>query len=264
MTGGNRAVMQGESFGSGAWKGLAVGVAGNLLAPIGGAGMNFGQNLVLGTVEGALIGGFDAALWGNDVGQGMLWGGVGGAAFTTLTSENFSNWTKGGKFLTNENVFNNMKTRGMDKQGIVDYFGFEGKYIDEEGVSSFWFDKNDPNRFGIRYRNSSFDSYETLHSSYLKESFHFNRYAKGGLSGLELGNSGYYGLDRWPEERLGAIYQYKNQGLLGEKFNFLSSIKTSESFISSFNLSKDYNPAYLFNAFDKKWWHIIYTIPRRW
>jgi RHS repeat-associated protein len=265
VTGGIRGAQDPNvGFWKGAGRGALVGGVGGGLSMIGGAGMPFATNLLLGTAEGAITGGLDAALWGNDIGKGMLWGAAGGAVFTTLTSENFSNWTKGEKFLTNENVFHNMDSRGMDRQGILDYFGFEGKYIDEEGVSSFWFDKNDPNRFGIRYRNSSFDSYETLHSSYLKESFHLNRYAKGGLNGLELGNSGFYGLDRWPEERLGAIYQYKNQGLLGEKFNFLNSIKTSESFISSFNLSKDYNPAYLFNAFDKKWWHIIYTIPRRW
>jgi hypothetical protein len=76
MTGGNRAVMKGESFGSGAWKGLAVGLAGNVLAPIGGPGMNFGKNLLLGTAEGTLIGGFDSFLWNKDVGNGMFWGGV--------------------------------------------------------------------------------------------------------------------------------------------------------------------------------------------
>ncbi|HOK26806.1 MAG TPA: hypothetical protein P5320_09070 [Bacteroidales bacterium] len=72
---------------------------------IGGAGMPFAANLLLGTAEGAITGGLDAALWGNDIGKGMLWGAAAGAVFTTLTSENFSNMLKGEGFNTNENVF---------------------------------------------------------------------------------------------------------------------------------------------------------------
>ena len=92
MTGGIRgANTEGMTFWDGAWRGGLVGVVGGGLSMIGGAGMPFVANLALGTGSGALVGGLDAALWGNDIGEGMLWGAATGAVFTTLASENFSN-----------------------------------------------------------------------------------------------------------------------------------------------------------------------------
>ena len=134
ISGGIRGTMtEGMTFWDGAWRGGVVGAVGGLMAPIGGAGMTFGANLGLGIGQGAVTGGLDAALWGNDIGNGMLWGTAAGAVFTTLTSENFKNLLKGENFLTNEKVFTIMNRRGMDKQAILNYFGFDGKYIGSEG-----------------------------------------------------------------------------------------------------------------------------------
>ncbi len=266
MTGGIRgATTEGMTFWDGAWRGGLVGAVGGGLSMIGGAGMPFITNLALGTGSGALTGGLDAALWGNDIGKGMLWGAAAGAAFTTFTSENFKNMLKGEKFLTNENVFNNMMDRGAGKQEILSHFKFEGTHIDEEGLSSFWYDRNDLSQFGIRYRNGSFDSYEALYGSYLKESYHLNKFAKNGLAGLDLGNTGSMGLDRWPEERLGAIQLYKNKGLIGGDVQYINAIRTSESWINSLNQFGDYIPMYSYNPFKTRWWHrVVFNIPRRW
>jgi len=134
--GGIRGAMtEGMTFWDGAWRGAVVGAVGGLMAPIGGAGMTFATNLGLGTAQGAITGGLDAALWGNDIGKGMLWGAAAGAVFTTLTSENFSNWTKGKGFYNNENVFNNFKAGKYGipegstwQQEALNHFGFEGTY----------------------------------------------------------------------------------------------------------------------------------------
>jgi len=166
---------------------------------IGGAGMPFATNLLLGTAEGAITGGLDAALWGNDIGKGMLWGAAGGAVFTTLTSENFSNWTKGEGFYTNENVFNHMMERGMDNQGILDYFGFEGKYNPtltskryQTGPGEYWGATN--NTTGeISYGKWAFDDYQTLKGISIKEAYTRNNVLRGNyhnftkrLSGIRI------------------------------------------------------------------------------
>jgi hypothetical protein len=98
-TGGIRGANSDVGFWGGALRGAAVGAVGGALSMVGGAGMPFVQNLALGMGQGALTGGLDAALWGNDIGKGMLWGAAAGGVFTTLQSENFRNALKGKGFL---------------------------------------------------------------------------------------------------------------------------------------------------------------------
>ncbi|MCF8406127.1 MAG: hypothetical protein K9H58_19450, partial [Bacteroidales bacterium] len=230
----------------------------NLLAPIGGAGMNFGQNLVFGTVEGALIGGFDAALWGNDVGQGMIWGGVGGAAFTTLFSENFSNWTKGENFLTNENVFNNMDARGMNRQSILDYFGFEGNYDPDNSLFEGGGDPGitNPKTGEIFYNKNAFKSYDDLKFTVNHESFHQHSVLSGKYSGIKLTDQ-----IKGREEFAAYVYNYKNQGLYPNHTFSLSSRILNAGTRGKLNYEAYFK--YVFET-DRPWWHIIHKIPRRW
>jgi Fe-S cluster biosynthesis and repair protein YggX len=50
---------------------------------------------------------------GKYIGKGMLWGAAAGAAFTTLSSENFRNWTKGKGFYNNEKVYQILNPESM-------------------------------------------------------------------------------------------------------------------------------------------------------
>jgi RHS repeat-associated protein len=264
MQGGMRASMQGQSFWSGAWKGGVVGAVGGGLGMIGGAGMPFVQNLLLGTGQGALVGGLDAALWGNDIGNGMLWGAAGGAVFTTLTSENFSNSLKGEGFYTNENVFNNMMKRGMGEQAILNYFGFDGTYtgttkgpgyVNGGGKGTSFFGSTDPQTGNIKYGDLAFDSYEKLKMTYNKEMYHSLR-VKNGIPLESQGTAFGKHLKYYPEERLGFIHAYKNQGLYPSAGKgLMGNISFYQS--QSFNL----NPSQYYSA---KWWHFVYKIPRRW
>jgi hypothetical protein len=265
VTGGIRGAQDPNvGFWKGAGRGALVGSVGGGLSMIGGAGMPFVANLAIGTGSGALTGGLDAALWGNDIGEGMLWGAAAGAVFTTITSENFSNALKGEGFYTNENVFNNMIERGMDKQAMLDYFGFEGtytgttkgpSYIEGGGEGASFYGSTNPKTGSIKYGDLAFDSYDKLKMTYNKEMYHSLR-VKNGIpletQGTELGKH----LKYYPEERLGFIHAYKNQGLYPSAGKGLMS-NISYYQMQSFNL----NPSQYYSA---KWWHFIYKIPRRW
>ncbi|MGV8091902.1 MAG: RHS repeat domain-containing protein [Mangrovibacterium sp.] len=177
--------------------------------------------------------------------------------------EQTTNFIRGQGFRTNNVVFNRFVT-AENYQGALDYFGFEGEYIGGEGQSYFWFNTNDHSKFGIRYTESAFASYDALFSTYLKESFHMRRFARNGISGLDLGDSEVFAIANMPEERLGVIYQYKNQGLSGYSTNYLGAVGYTENRIRIFNLYQDYNTPYLFTPYKPQWWHFIYKIPRKW
>jgi RHS repeat-associated protein len=261
VVGGVRAEMSGGKFLDGAWKGAAVGAVGGLMGPMGEAGMSFVENLGVGAIQGAFTGGLDAALWGTDIGKGMLWGAAGGAAFATLTSQNLKNLTKGEGFRTNSKVFDRMIASGKDKQAIIDFFGFEGEYIDEIGQSST-FQNSKTGEIGIRYRSDAFESYDALHTTYMKESYHLKRLAD---NNWDLADSDNFDYARWPEERLGVIHQYKNNGLcLNDRYDFLKAIRNTEYNINFYNNAQLYNTKYIYNSFQPKWWHFVYKIPRRW
>jgi len=194
MTGGTRAISQGETFWYGAWRGALVGAVGGGLS-MGGAGMSFAANLALGTAEGALTGGLDAVLWGNDIGERMLWGAASGAVFTTLTSENFSNWTKGKGFYTNENIFNNFKAgkysipKGSTwQQESLDYFGFEGTYNPNHPLlkGNGYLGVTDPKTGNIFYNNKAFDEYYKLKFIVDHESKHNLNILSGKFKNIKL------------------------------------------------------------------------------
>ncbi|HOK36540.1 MAG TPA: RHS repeat-associated core domain-containing protein [Paludibacteraceae bacterium] len=121
----------GDCFSSGIKGGIISGATsalGGALSIVGGAGMTFAENLLLGTAEGAITDGFSALLSGTDIGTGMLVGAAAGAILTTVFSENTSNLFKGKGFYTNENVFNHMIADGVRiYNGFYDTYDFDSK-----------------------------------------------------------------------------------------------------------------------------------------
>lgn len=119
VTGGIRgANTEGVGFWKGAARGAAVGAVGGALSMVGGG--TFAANLAWGITQGATTGGLDAALWGNDIGQGMLYGAIAGAAFATATSgiEGYGNYKDGHGFRTNEGAIRNYMNNGQHQNAI--------------------------------------------------------------------------------------------------------------------------------------------------
>ena len=224
---------------------------------IGGAGMPFATNLLLGTAEGAITGGLDAALWGNDIGKGMLWGAAGGAIFTTLTSENFSNWTKGEKFMTNANLYQDMVSRGINNQDILNYFNVQGTYdpyhpdlFDNCGAPA----TTDKYTGEIFFNETAFDGgYDKL----LATASHELRHRADVLSGnYQIGN-----FISFNKSELGAyLYNFRNQGLYPNHgyTNWISQINHfgANAGLDRYLQISPWKPAF--------WQRFIYNIPRRW
>lgn len=243
----------GGNFLDGAWKGAITGALGGGLGAIGGG--NFAANLALGTGEGALTGGIGSVLNGGNFLEGAKWGAIAGAIATTATSENLKNAFKGEGFKTNSNVFDAMIERGAGKQSIIDHFGMDATFdASMSADAKFWY-KTDGSDYGINLGESAFDSYDVLKSNYLKESFHMNRYLSGDIEYVP--NSFTPQMKLGLEEYAGAKWNYRNQGLYSRSPTiYYDIIKNVEShYLSPFGTA--------FNSYNKKWWHFIYKIPRR-
>jgi hypothetical protein len=269
--GGVRGAMtEGMTFWDGAWRGAAVGAVGGLMAPIGGAGMTFGANLALGSAQGAITGGLDAALWGNDIGEGMLWGAAAGAAFTTLTSENFSNWTKGKGFYNNENVFENFKAGkyaiskgGTWQQEAIDYFGFEGTYDPNAAL----FQKHgahpgitDPKSGDIFYHDYPFEgNFDRLALTADHEMVHSRNVLSGKYKGVKI-DFEVAGKEEWSTY----LHNYRNQGLYKNHGTPLIS-RMNHYGIQGGIYEMVVSPTGSYTTqFSKQWWHFLYRTPRRW
>jgi RHS repeat-associated protein len=246
---GTASAISGGNFLNGTWKGAITGAVGGGLGAIGGG--TFAANLALGTAEGAITGGIGSTLNGGNFWDGAKFGAFSGALLTTVSSENFGNLLKGEGFRNNSNVFSNLVDRGIGEQGILDYFGFDATFDSQMAADAkFWF--NNQGAHGISIGPTSFESFGLLKGNYLKEAYHLRKYLKHGVGGLSAGELG----DWWPEERLGAIFNYKNQGLYpGSTSNYLDIIGSTESMMSLFDYSH--------RSFTQRWWHFVYKIPRR-
>ncbi len=144
MTGGIRGAKADDmTFWGGAWRGGLVGAVGGGLSMIGGG--TFVANVAWGMTEGAITGGLDAALWGKDVGESMLYGAaIGGAfAFGQSTIEALKNFDAGYGFRTNEGVMKNLFNDG-EYEKLIFYtelrYGLN-KTLDRESV---WITYEDP------------------------------------------------------------------------------------------------------------------------
>lgn len=220
--------------------------------------MNFTANLILGMSEGAASGVLNAALWGDNIGKGALYGAAHGGLASTLAFENMSNLLNGEGFFTNSNVFERMINRGLGKQDMLNYFGFDGIY--DPNITSASYSGGEywgmTSKDGtIFYGDLAFENYASLKGTYIKESFHANRIKSG--AGWNLLSESY---PRTMKLHLGEIdgynFAYKQQGLfLGHTIPFNTSIKRFTDELSVFEVPYKSYPQYF------KW---IYKIPRRW
>lgn len=177
--------------------------------------------------------------------------------------ERTTNFVRGQGFRNNNQVLKRFVANGQ-QQKALDYFGFEGKYINSDEQSSFWFNRETGENV-INFRNGTFESYEALLSTYTKESFHKNRFEKSGVNGFAQGDTDLWQYGRDPEERLGVIHQYKNRGLYSkDTYNYYNTITTLENRMNNWYSYGIYNTPYNFTPFQKRWWHFIYKIPRKW
>jgi RHS repeat-associated protein len=267
--GGIRADQKGENFLGGMIKGAFVGGLGGALGGIGGAGMNYAENLFLGVWEGGFTGYVDGLVWGEDPGKSMLYGMASGAVFTTLTSENLWNALRGKGFKTNANVFEDFKAGlytekgGCWQQDALDYFGFEGNYKPETNSitspgSEYWGSANRTTG-DISYGNFAFEDYTSLYGTYLKESWTSHR-IKAGL-GIHEVSEELKGMpyETYLEEIDGYIHVFKNQGLISYstktiKYPF-QGIEYYQTLLKLAGSSySDYPSKYIW----------LYKIPRRW
>jgi len=174
--------------------------------------------------------------------------------------EQTTNFIRRGKFVNNDKMLSNFVSAG-DYQGALDYFGFEGTYDSQskklaymEGEGSYYGRTTKSGE--IFYGNYAFGSYDDLFATYIKESYHRNKVISGNSFETQEVPKGAEYLSIYPEERLGFIHAYKNQGLYSSsRINFLSQISFYQ--LGCFNLSPS-------NYYQAKWWHTIYKIPRRW
>lgn len=250
MTGGN--VAAGVIFG-----GLLGGVTG-VLSAWSPFGTTWYGNTAYGALFGAGTGAANAAINGQDIGRGALWGGAIGGAIGFATSEHSINAIRGQGFRSNNAVLQKYVAAG-NQQGALDYFGFKGIYDPSPQntgyteSSSGYFGKFDVSTGIIHYGDHAFSSYHNLKSTYYKEMFHYNRMQKG--IPLKKYYSDFPNIDHtlyYPEERLGFIHQYKNQGLY-----------TSYT-VNSVNHIGYYAVQCQMNEYMTPWWHFIYKISRRW
>lgn len=264
--GGVKSAVQGQNFWSGAWKGAITGGVGGLMGPIGGAGMSFAANVGLGAAQGALVGSLDAALWGTNVGKGMLWGCISGASFATLTSDNMRNLVKRKGFKSNQSVFKDFAAGkytaegGVWQQDALDYFGFEGKY--DSKIQSKYYETEKGDYWGvtnsktgqISYGNNAFKDYDVLKATYYKEIVHANKIVNKQLLKQISDDIKGIGMDMYLEEIDGYMGLFRNQGLYPKVDFPFSGVNYYQSILNSLGVTTPKYP-----RFD-----LIYKIPRRW
>ena len=187
-------------------KGAFVGATGAVLGQFGVS--SFLNNLAWGAGTGAITGGLNAALYGEDIWQGMYRGAAWGAGFAALTSEELRNTLRGKGWNTDEEVFNNFVSN-KDYQGAMKYFGVKGKYDPNNEIF-----KKYPNvkAFTLRgtgeivYNEEAFlGGYDNFKLITFKESVHIKRILSGKAE-----------YDFNSEETRGWETVYRNQGRFPE------------------------------------------------
>jgi hypothetical protein len=262
FAGGFGSAMNGGSFLGGAWRGAVTGLVGAGLGGIG-VGENFGANLALGVGEGAVTGMLGSALYGGDLGQGALYGGIGGGILATATSPQLKNAFKGQGFRSNSKVLANFVAAG-NYQGALDYFGFGGTFDPSKTggnpgathteTGEIWYSDN---AFGIYDVQGGFKaSYDRLYSVVDHEYHH----RANVLSGKYVNVERPIPFDLVGLEEHGAyMVNYRRQGLYPR--HGMSLRNNIEAYGLQGGL---YGPSEAgFVTFQKKWWHFVYRIPRR-
>ena len=273
MAGAQMGTSGNGSFLDGFWRGALVGAATGALASITPLGGTWGGSTIWGaTVGTASSAGMVWASGGNNyskIWHGTVLGGVSGF----IASENFVNYSRGKGFHSNNEVLRRFKYSAYNesyaldynwRQEALDYFGFDGN-IDltkiapgYEGGPGDYFGFTDTGTGDISYGRFAFRSYNDLKATYYKELYHSRKI----LNGIPIetqkilhGEPSHYRFA--PEERLGFISQYKNQGLYPRESNqhIMGQIEAYQNM--TFNMSDN-------QQYSQQWWHFIYKLPRRW
>lgn len=251
--------------------GAVSGLVGGCFSIIGGAGMSYASNLLLGTVEGSATGALYEWIKGGskeDIAKAAAWGAAFGAVATTLTSENLSNAIRGKGFKTNENVFADFKAGkytaegGCWQQEVIDYFFGKGwaTYTQKYGNDAWY-----GSITGMHFSDGAFTSYDDLICSNYKETMERMRYQTDTWE-RPANPTGVYSIDVYQAEYRGHVDLYKNQGLYPNITTDLSKpIRFCIDKMESINFYGEYGdePVFIIPSFEEKWWHIIYRIPRR-
>ena len=119
ITSGATAIKSGMTFWDGAWRGLLGGLITAPLAGIGGGDLLI--NLAWGAAEGAISGGVNSILWGNDFASGLLFGAASGIGFAAFSSagEASLNFEENYGFRTNNGVIRNIIKKGKYDDAIM-------------------------------------------------------------------------------------------------------------------------------------------------
>ena len=155
------------------------------------------------------------------------------------------------------------------QDAALDYFGFEGKYDPNNAL----FDKasenhagaiTDPNTGDIFYNDIAFEgNYDNLYFKADHESMHRQNVLSGKFKNVKIDDI-VHGKEEW------SVYQknYARQGLYpksgittDEIVNNITSYGRQGG-IYEFSINQRGNG--ILTKFEKKWWHILYRISRRW
>ena len=256
---GIRAGISGGHIEDGIWRGALTGAFAAASVQAGHKNAPFSQLAAEGFGEGTMVGALDAALWGTDISKGMLYGGLAGIGLVAATSPQMRNAVHGHGFKSNDKVLADFVSKGQ-QQGALEYFGFDGTY-DTGGLdikyssAKTYFGRADPDGT-INYGDEAFRSYDNLNMTYTKEHFHQMRLLNGGWETQTLLEPGFSpDLRIYPEERLGFIHLYKNQGLFPTASqNIWGQLDYYQG--QSFHLDP-------YRIFSQHWYDFIFRLPRR-
>jgi len=184
--------------------------------------------------------------------------------------EQTTNLVRGKGFRSNNQVLSRFVAKG-DYQGALEYFGFEGKYNPDNELfklpnagDAIW----DSDSKGTYYRDNAFQhGYKYLYAAYMEEKFHSIDYYiykdeapdwMKNETNKDLRETSLHYFEEWRAQK----YLYKNQGLYGNK-NLYGNENGWIQRINGYGINAGIYDMYT-PLFTSKWWHFIYTLPRRW
>lgn len=174
--------------------------------------------------------------------------------------ERTTNLVRGQGFRNNNQVLQRYVDNNQHQKAL-NYFGFDGTYRPKKGAGAENYEgttyagSTNPITGDIYYGDLAFDSYDNLYSTYTKESY-TQRSARNGTVAIDAdfaSDPSTMNLRYYPEEALGFRYAFKRTGLF---YN---------TAIDNFGQANTYwHASYQVDLINKRWWHFVYKIPRKW
>jgi hypothetical protein len=177
-----------------------------------------------------------------------------------VLEEHTTNFARGQGFRNNNQVLQRFVANNQHQKAL-EYFGFDGTYRPKKGAGAEEYEVTDyygstnPETGNISYGDLAFDSYDILYNIYVKE-LYTQRSARNGTVAIDAdfaSDPNTMNLRYYPEEALGFRYAFKRNGLFYK--SPLNNFKQANSY---------WIRVYGTDLINKRWWHFIYTIPRRW